>query len=284
MQVKVASAKGFCFGVEDAIEIAEAAVEEHGPGRIIALGPVIHNQQVVSRLEEAGLDQSGDLETVDSGKAVLIRSHGAAPEVFEQARQRGLTIVDATCVLVKRAQNVVRQLHEEGYHVVMIGDPNHPEVRGVIGYAPEVTVIDRGTDLAEALPQKERVGIVAQTTHAPEHVAGVIAEILKRPYREVKIVNTLCLEVTRRQNAAAALAREVDVMFVLGSLNSANTREIATLCRNRGCRTYHVESWAQFEPSMITGKAVAGVTAGTSTPSDVIEEFVRNLEAVEPGH
>ncbi len=112
----------------------------------------------------------------------------------------------------------------------MIGDPNHPEVRGVIGYAPNVTVLDRGANLAEVLPYKERLGIVAQTTHSPEHVADMIAEILKRPYREVKIVNTLCLEVTRRQEAAVALAREVDVIFVLGGLHSANTCELARLC------------------------------------------------------
>lgn len=278
MIVKIATARGFCFGVEDAIEIAEAAVTNHGPGRIVALGPVIHNRQVVEKLERQGLNQSGDLETVDGDKAVLIRSHGAPPETFEKARQRGLNIVDATCVLVKRAQNVVRQLHEEGYHVVMIGDPNHPEVRGVIGYAPNVTVIDHGSDLEEALPYKERLGIVAQTTHSPEHVAQMIAEILKRPYKEVKIVNTLCLEVTRRQEAAVTLAREVDVMFVLGGLNSANTREMARLCREAGCETYHVETYEQLEPHMIDGKRVAGVTAGASTPEDVIADFVRHLE------
>lgn len=280
MQVKVASSRGFCFGVEDAIEIAEAAVDEHGAGTVIALGPLIHNKQVVGKLEEAGLDQSGDLETVDPSKVILIRSHGASPETLQRARERGLTVVDATCVLVKRAQKVVRQLHEEGYHVVMIGDPDHPEVRGVIGYAPSVTVIDQGTDLEEALPYRERLGIVAQTTHSPEHVAEMIARILKRPYREVKIVNTLCLEVTRRQEAAITLAREVDVMFVLGGLHSANTRELARLCREHGCQTYHVETWEQFDPSMVDGKHVAGVTAGASTPESVIAAFVCNLEAL----
>ncbi len=280
MRVKLASARGFCFGVEDAIEIAEAAVSNHGAGNVVALGPVIHNKQVVSKLERAGLIQSGDLETVDPTKAVLIRSHGAPPETFVQAKKRGLNIVDATCVLVKRAQNVVKQLHEEGYHVVMIGDPDHPEVRGVIGYAPNVTVVDRGADLEDALPYKERLGIVAQTTHSPEHVADMIAEILKRPYREVKIVNTLCLEVTRRQESAIALAKEVEVMFVLGGLHSANTREMARLCCETGCPTHHLETWEQFDPSMAEGKTIAGVTAGASTPEDVISEFVRNLEAV----
>ncbi len=280
MQVKMATSRGFCFGVEDAIEIAEAAVAEHGAGSVVALGPVIHNKQVVSKLEEAGLNQSGDLETIDPSDVVLIRSHGASPETMQRAKDRGLAIVDATCVLVKRAQNVVKQLHEEGYHVVMIGDPEHPEVKGVIGYAPNVTVVDRGSDLDEALPYKERLGIVAQTTHSPEHVAGMIAEILKRPYREVKIVNTLCLEVTRRQEAAIALCEEVEVMFVLGGLHSANTREMARLCTDAGTDTYHIETWEQFQPSMVAGKKVAGVTAGASTPEWVIAEFVRNLEAI----
>lgn len=281
MKVRLASSRGFCFGVEDAIEIAESAVDRYGPGRVVALGPLIHNKQVVNKLEQAGLIQSGELETVQPAQTVLIRSHGAPPETFASARQRGLNVVDATCVLVKRAQDVVKQLHEEGYHVVMIGDPNHPEVRGVIGYAPHVTVIDRGADLEQALPYRERLGIVAQTTHSPEHVADMIAEILKRPYREVKIVNTLCLEVTRRQEAAIALAKEVDVMFVLGGLHSANTQEVARLCREAGCETYHLETWEQFSPSMIRGKAIAGVTAGASTPEWVIAEFAGKLEAAD---
>ena len=176
-------------------------------------------------------------------------------------------------MLVKRAQTVVKELHEAGYHVVLIGDPNHPEVKGVVGYAPEVTIVDRGTDLDKVLPYKERLGIVAQTTHSPEHVAEMVAEILKRPYREVKIVNTLCLEVTRRQEAAVQLCGEVEVIFVLGGLHSANTREMAKLCRETGTDTHHLETWKQFDPAMIEGKTTAGVTAGASTPEFVIQQF-----------
>ena len=279
MKVKVASSRGFCFGVENAIKLAKSAVKEHGPGRVVALGPVIHNRHVIDELERAGLNQNGDIESIDPPQVVLIRSHGVSPEVLQRAQERGLQILDATCVLVKRAQDAVRKLHEEGYHVVMIGDPHHPEVRGIIGYAPKVTIVDRETNLEEALPYKERLGIVAQTTHSPAHVAQVVAEILKRPYRDVKIVNTLCLEVTRRQEAAAAVAKEVDVMFVLGGLDSANTRELRRLCLEQGCETHHIETWEQFEPSMVEGKRVAGVTAGASTPDWVIDEFVKNLEA-----
>jgi 4-hydroxy-3-methylbut-2-enyl diphosphate reductase len=280
MQVKLATSRGFCFGVEDAIELAEAAVQQHGAGQVVALGPVIHNKQVVARLEEKGLNQSGDLENIEPDKVVLIRSHGATPQTMERINNRGLNVVDATCVLVKRAQNVVRQLHEEGYHVVMIGDPHHPEVRGVVGYAPNVTIIDSDTDLEQALPYRERLGIVAQTTHSPEHVAEMIAKILRRPYREVKIVNTLCLEVTRRQEAAIELCKEVDVMFVIGGLHSANTKEMARLCREAGTETYHLETWEQFEPAMVSAKQIAGVTAGASTPEWVIAEFVAHLEAL----
>ncbi|MEK6674233.1 MAG: 4-hydroxy-3-methylbut-2-enyl diphosphate reductase [Planctomycetota bacterium] len=279
MKVKLASSRGFCFGVEDAVALAQSAVSQQGPGQVVALGPVVHNNDVVRKLELAGLNQSGDLETIDPSQTVLIRSHGVTPTTMQRIQDRGLNVVDATCVLVRKAQNVVKQLHEEGYHVVLIGDPNHPEVKGVVGYAPNVTVVDKGSDFDEVLPYRERLGIVAQTTHAPEHVAEVIAEILKRPYREVKIVNTLCLEVTRRQEAAVVLCDEVDVMFVLGGSHSANTKEVARMCRETGCETYHLESWEEFQPSMIAGKDIAGVTGGASTPEFVIAEFVHNLEA-----
>jgi (E)-4-hydroxy-3-methyl-but-2-enyl pyrophosphate reductase len=282
MLVKLARKRGFCFGVEDAIELAENTLAGRPPGSVASLGPVIHNKQVVARLEDKGLNQSVELDSVEPGQTVLIRSHGASPETLETAHRRGLDVVDATCVLVKRAQNVVRQLHEEGYKVVMIGDRNHPEVRGVIAYAPDVIVIDTEEEIADAIPQRARLGIVAQTTHAPEHVAKMIGALAAVPFRELKIVNTLCLEVVRRQEAAVELCDEVDVMFVLGGLHSANTRELARLCDETGIDTYHLETWGQFTPDMVAGKTVAGVSAGASTPDWIIDEFVAGLEACEP--
>lgn len=280
MKVKLADRRGFCFGVEGAIEIAERALEEHGAGNVVALGPVIHNRSVVEYLERKGLKQSGDLEAIPEGSNLLIRSHGATPEMFAHARERKLNIVDATCVLVKKAQDMVRKLHEDGYHVVMIGDRNHPEVHGVIAYAPNVVVIDSKEEVAKALPHKQRLGIVVQTTHSPEHVAEIVAEIVKRPFKEIKIHNTLCMEVTRRQEAAVSLCEEVDVMFALGGLHSANTQELARLCRAKGTRTYHLEKWEDFDPSMVEGAEVAGITAGASTPEWIIQAFVRGLEAL----
>jgi (E)-4-hydroxy-3-methyl-but-2-enyl pyrophosphate reductase len=277
MDVKLARKHGFCFGVEQAIELARRTVQGNPPGRVVALGPVIHNPEVVRRLEESGLHQSARLDELDPGTTVLIRSHGAGPEIYELARQRGINLVDATCRLVKRAQTVVQQLHQEGYQVVMIGDANHPEVKGVIGYAPNVIVVEREEELEDKLPKRGKLGIVAQTTHAPEHVARMIGAIAALPFQELRVVNTLCLEVVRRQEAAVELAREVDVMFVLGGLTSANTCELARLCTAEGVRTFHLETWASFRPEMVEGCKIAGITAGASTPDDTITEFASRL-------
>ncbi len=282
MIVKLATKRGFCFGVEDAIELTQEALQEHGPGRIVALGPLIHNSQVVERLEIAGLNRSTSVNEIEEGATLLVRSHGASPNLFEQAREKHLKVLDATCILVTRAQQAVKQLHEEGYQVVMIGDKDHPEVRGVIGYAPEVIVLDCLDEIDRKLPRREKLGIVAQTTHSPEHVGEIIGAIAQRPFQELKVINTLCLEVVRRQEAASELCQEVEVMFVLGGLHSANTRELARLCSNLNVDTHHLETWEQFDPAMVAGKKVAGVTAGASTPDWIIQDFVAKLECFEP--
>jgi 4-hydroxy-3-methylbut-2-enyl diphosphate reductase len=164
----------------------------------------------------------------------------------------------------------------------MIGDENHPEVKGVVGYAPKVIVVDSEAELDASLPKRGKLGIVAQTTHAPEHVAKMIGAIAARPFRELKIVNTLCLEVVRRQEAAVELCKEVDVMFVLGGSQSANTQELARLCQDEGCRTFHLETWEQFKPEMVADCTIAGITAGASTPDDIINEFAEKLGKFTP--
>lgn len=278
MKVLLPEKRGFCFGVQDAVELALRTADETPKGSVFALGPVIHNPQEVARLEEAGVNQSASLDEVPPGSTLLIRSHGVRPEVYDEAERRGLKVVDATCKLVKRAQKIVRSLHQDGYQVVMIGDAKHPEVVGVVGYSEGVIVIN-SPDEVESIPTHSRLGVVAQTTHAPEHVARVVASIVARPFRELKIVSTLCNEVSRRQAAAVELAEKVDVMFILGGLHSANTRQLARLCEEAGTTTYHLETWEQFRPEMVVGKATAGVAAGTSTPEWIIQDFVRRLEA-----
>ena len=280
MNVLTAEKRGFCFGVQDAVELALQTAGGNHQGTVYALGPVIHNPQEVARLEAAGVNQTADLDAIPAGSTLLIRSHGVRPEVMAEARRRGLTVIDATCKLVKRAQQIVRQLSDDGYQVVMIGDAGHPEVVGVVGYAENVMVVNAPHDVPDRVPQRVRLGVVAQTTHAPEHVARVVAAIVAQPFREIKIVNTLCDEVSRRQDAAVAMCARVDVMFVLGGLHSANTRQLARLCEEQSVTTWHVETWDQFRPEMVAGKTTAGVAAGTSTPEWIIQDFVERLSAV----
>ncbi|MFW6146249.1 MAG: 4-hydroxy-3-methylbut-2-enyl diphosphate reductase [Planctomycetota bacterium] len=279
MDVRLASKSGFCHGVENAIDQAAHVLEEGRPGAIYSLGEVIHNRQVVDRLAAGGLKVLERPEDASAGDTVLIRSHGAPPEVIETLRRRGAHIVDATCVLVTRAQDIVRELDREGYQLVVIGDENHPEVRGVVGYGHNVICVDSPEQL-DRLPPGGKLGIISQTTHSPERFGEMVGKIAARGYAELKVINTLCLETRRRQAAAVELARQVEVMFVLGGRQSANTRQLARLCENAGVSTYHLESWDDFRPAMIDGAAVAGVTAGASTPEWIIHEFVDRLREV----
>jgi 4-hydroxy-3-methylbut-2-enyl diphosphate reductase len=277
MKVIVAEKCGFCHGVKNAIRMAEEILAEGG--KVYSLGPIIHNKDMVERLAKAGLKTVDDVDGVESG-TVLIRSHGAAPEQIAKLRAKGLRIADATCVLVKRLQKIAKKLSEEGYRVVVIGDENHPEVRSVVGCAKEVIVVGGESDLHK-LPDNSRLGVVCQTTQSPEHFGKMLAAVGKQGFSELKVINTLCREAVKRQASAVELCKRVDIMFVLGGLDSANTRKLAELCKKYNNQTFHLQNWKEFDKRMVFGKKLAGVTAGASTPEWVIDEFVENLQAVD---
>ncbi len=277
MKVLVAQKCGICQGVRNAIELAEQTLAERQD--VYSLGPLIHNEQVVRKLGSDGLKIVEDVEQIPSG-TVLIRSHGATEAQLKGIQQRGLNIVDATCVLVKRLQRIARELHEQGYKVVIIGDENHPEVQAVVGSASGVLVVAGPCDLHK-LTQHRRLGIVCQTTQSPEHFANIVGLIIQQDFVELKIINTLCKEAIKRQNSAVELCKKVDIMFVLGGLNSANTRKLAELCKRHNPRTFHLQNWEQLDTKVVSGWNIAGVTAGASTPDWVISEFVQNLKAFD---
>ena len=274
MKVLVAEKCGFCPGVRAAINLARKTLEKED--QVYSLGHIIHNEDVVNQLSESGLCTVDSIDNIESG-TVLIRSHGATLAEFEQIRQKGLSIVDATCVLVKRVQKIARQLNEEGYKVVMIGDKDHPEVKAVVGSTEDVEVVATPEDL-DKVQLNKKLGVICQTTQSPDHFADMVAAISRRGFSEMKIINTLCRETKERQTAAVKLCRQVDVMFVLGGLHSANTRKLAELCKKHNPQTYHLQNWAELDKNILSGKTTAGVTAGASTPDAVIEEFVQNLE------
>ena len=273
MKVIVAEKCGFCPGVRNAISMAEEILAKEN--NVYSFGPIIHNRDMVERLAKAGLKTVDDAEQIRSG-TVLIRSHGAAPEQIEKLKQKGLDIVDATCVLVKRVQQIARELETAGYKVVVIGNKKHPEIQAVVGCAEQVVVIADSSDL-DKLPENGKLGIVCQTTQSPQHFGKMVGAIAAKEFRELKIINTLCREAIKRQKSAVELCRQVDIMFVLGGLESANTCKLAELCKKYNSQTFHLQNWNEFDKNMVFSANVAGVTAGASTPEWIIAEFVENL-------
>jgi 4-hydroxy-3-methylbut-2-enyl diphosphate reductase len=233
----------------------------------------------VERLAQLGLKTVDKAEEIRSG-TVLIRSHGAAPEQVARLKEKGLNIVDATCILVKRVQHIAGELEKDGYKVVIIGEENHPEVQAVVGCARDVVVIADESDL-HRLPRNAKLGVVCQTTQNPEHFGRMLGAIGRGSFSELKVINTLCKEAIKRQESAEQLCRQVDVMFVLGGLESANTRRLAELCKKVNRQTYHLQNWNELDKSVLPGRNLAGVTAGASTPDWIINEFVKNLEAFD---
>jgi 4-hydroxy-3-methylbut-2-enyl diphosphate reductase len=280
MKVLVAEKCGFCHGVRNAISVAEKTLaEQKGKGAVYSLGPIIHNRDEVERLAKAGLRTVESIEEIDSG-TVIIRSHGAAPAQMARLMEKGLTIVDATCILVKRVQRIAEELEKDGYQVVIVGEENHPEVQAVMGCAKDVVVIADESDLAK-LPGNAKLGIVSQTTQGPENFGDMLGAIGRGSFSELRVINTLCQEAIKRQESAVRLCKKVDVMFVLGGLESANTRRLAELCKEHNSETFHLQNWKELDRLMVFGKDMAGVTAGASTPDWIIDEFVKNLEAFD---
>jgi 4-hydroxy-3-methylbut-2-enyl diphosphate reductase len=276
MKVIVAENCGFCPGVRNAIRSAEKILRQKH--EVYSLGPIIHNKDVVEKLAKAGLKTVDNAEKIPpSSGTVLIRSHGAAPQQLEILREKKLNIVDATCVLVKRVQKIAKQLQRAGYQVVVIGDKEHPEVQAVVGCARDVVVVADESDLHK-LPKNKKLGIVCQTTQSPEHFGRMVGAIAREGFGELKVINTLCKEAIKRQKSAVELCRQVDIMFVLGGLESANTCKLAELCKKYNSQTFHLQNWSELDRITILGKNTAGVTAGASTPEWIIAEFVENLK------
>jgi len=285
MKVLVAENCGFCPGVRNAISIAEEVLGKEK--YVYSLGPIIHNKNEVERLAKAGLKTVGNVEQIGSGvdiekfsPVVLVRSHGASPEELAKLKEKGLTIVDATCVLVKRVQAIAQELERQGYKVVIIGDANHPEIQAVMGCVRGPIVISERGDL-DKLPENGKLGIVCQTTQSVEHFAETLGAIATRGFAEMKVINTLCKEAIKRQKSAVELCKQVDIMFVLGSFESANTRKLAELCKKYNNQTFHLQNWSELDKILLFSKKIAGVTAGASTPEWIIAEFVENLTYLE---
>jgi len=279
MKVVVAENCGFCPGVRNAINTAEKILAQRK--NVYSLGPIIHNKDVVEQLAKSGLKTVNCVEQIQLG-TVLIRSHGVAPGQIMKIKEKGLKIIDATCVLVKRVQRIAKQLSNAGYKVVVIGNENHPEVQAVVGCAEDVIVVADELDLHK-LPQNSKLGVVCQTTQSPEYFGKMLGTIAQFGFNELKVINTLCREAIKRQKSAVRLCKQVDIMFVLGGLESANTCKLAEICKKYNSQTFHLQNWNELDKNILFGKNIVGVTAGASTPEWIITEFVENLKAFDIG-
>jgi 4-hydroxy-3-methylbut-2-enyl diphosphate reductase len=277
MEIVIVSEGGFCFGVRRAMKMAEETVAVHGAGA--TLGPLIHNKEAVERLESQGLRAVQDVAEVKPDEVVMLRTHGTGPKTICDLRERGVHIVDATCPFVARAQREAARFQREGYQVLVLGEPDHPEARGIAEHTGEAAIIvESAADLSKLEIQK-KVAVVCQTTQRLDNLQALVHDLLPL-VTELCVANTICDATTKRQEASLTVAREVDLMIVIGGKHSANTTRLAQICQEAGTPTHHIETAAELQPAWLEGVGTVGVTAGASTPDWVIEEVVEKLKEV----
>jgi len=272
VEIRIAQHSGFCYGVRRALDQTEKAVQ-NGEGPVYTWGPLIHNPRVVADLENKGVVSLKKLTGVPPGK-LIIRAHGAPPEVYTQAQERGFTIIDATCPSVRKCQRIAADLARAGKEIVVVGRRDHPEVIGICGWSGDKAIVIRDPVEGQALTFTKPVGVLAQTTQEEKNFQEVV-KILQKRAPELEVFPTICAATRSRQEAALELAEDVDVMLVIGAQTSANTGELARLCRQTGVQTYQIESAAQLRREWLQNKDRIGVIAGASTPDVTIEEVIR---------
>ncbi len=276
MDVKIARTAGFCWGVRRTVDkVMEVA--DRAPGPVVTLGPIIHNPQAVERMRQKGVETANAVADVADGTTVVVRTHGALKGEMRRAKERGLDVVDGTCPYVKFPQAMAERLSREGYHVVVVGDANHAEIKGVLSYSEgPITVVKPGAPIPDFKAKK--VAVLAQTTCIGDEFGRVVGALAVR-HMEVRAVNTICDDTDERQTDARALAAQVDAVVVVGGKNSANTRHLAEICRAIQPRTWHVETEAELDPAWFQGCRSVGVSAGASTPDWVIDGVAGWLRA-----
>ncbi len=280
MKIEKANRIGFCLGVRRAIDILERVARERQG--VETLGAVVHNQQVLQRLADLGVKVVRNPDNLQ-GDTVVISAHGANPQIVEELQSRKVKIIDATCPFVHRAQIAARRLANAEFAVIIYGDAEHPEVKGILGWAKDkgiATLDDRFITKFNRLPQ--RIGVLSQTTQIPAHFTEFVKKLIDSAFTkdcELRIIDTICHDTRERQESTLKLASQVDLMLVIGDHTSANTNHLVELCA-KVSKARLVESAAEIQPSWLKGHNYIGVTAGASTSGETIEEILSQLEAI----
>ena len=278
MQVLIADEYGFCFGVERAVEMVEEAVAEGDTVR--TLGPLIHNDQEMARLATHGVATISAPVQIQRGETAVIRAHGVTPQVEDELRAKASKVVDATCPFVTKVQKLAARAAAQDRHVVIVGNPEHPEMIGVFGYAPEHSFIVNNAEEVAKLPRLKNPLVVSQTTIKLKNFLDVAEAVKRNADGEVQVVNTICSATRDRQDAARALAGEVDAFYVIGGRHSSNSRKLLAVCQEQCEKSFLIETEDEINAEDVRGANRVGLTAGASTPNWLIEKVGARLKEI----
>ena len=276
MEIRLAKTAGFCFGVDRAVKLTYGLLDE---GRKVAtLGPLIHNPQTVEDLERRGALVADTPADVPTGYEVVIRSHGVPRSIYDELEARGCTYHDATCPFVKKIQKIASEAEAAGAVLVVAGDASHPEVQGIMGWASgPVTVVHTAEEAESFVPENGKpISIVAQTTFNYNKFKDLVEIIMKKSY-DVSVLNTICNATKERQTEAESIAESVDAMIVIGDKHSSNTQKLVEICRKACDNTYYIQTLDDFDMNQLRSVETVGITAGASTPNNIIEEVQNNV-------
>ena len=283
MKVIKAKTAGFCFGVKRAVDTVYEQVEKCGGKNIYTYGPIIHNEEVVKDMGQKGvtvLRSEEELDALEEG-IVIIRSHGVEKRIYDKLNARGIRIVDATCPFVKKIHNIVSEQSAQGKYIVIIGNPEHPEVQGIRGWAGErVCVIQNSDDAEKFSPdENEKICVVSQTTFNYNKFKDLVEIISEKSYY-VSVLNTICNATKERQTEAESIAETVDAMIVIGDKHSSNTQKLFEICRKACNNTYYIQTLDDLDLNQLGSVETVGITAGASTPNNIIEEVQNNVRII----
>ena len=271
MKIKLAENYGFCFGVKRAIKIAEENRDS------TTYGPLIHNSKEIDRLKnDFNVALTENLSDFKSGDTAVIRTHGIPKSELQQLRERQVNVIDATCPYVTKPQQICEEMSEQGYDIVIFGDENHPEIKGVKSYASGTVYVVLSVEELDTLPLRERVAVVAQTTRKVEEFGKIAAYLVPR-HKEVRVFNTICNATFENQDAVRELSMEADVMIIIGGKNSSNTKQLHAIASANCPNSYHIECADDLDAAWFKEKTLCGVSAGASTPDWIIQEVVDRI-------
>lgn len=272
MKIIVARNSGFCYGVKRALQLARKTGKKASQ-RIFSWGEIIHNPGVIQKLEQQGIKVATSLSQLQPGDTVIIRSHGVSPAIYSALRQKKVRLVDATCPIVKKIQQLVDRLGRQAGEIIIVGNKNHPEIQGLLGYSRKKALVVESEVQARALPFRKKRAVLAQSTQDGQLFSQVVAALVEKT-AELQIYNTICQSTRIRQVATARLAREVEALLIIGGKNSSNTNKLYQISRRLLPRTYFIESPEDITPDMLQGVNKIGLSGGASTPPEIIKKTV----------